>query len=114
VTGSVEVMVTVGDRLGADAIRAVLTSSEDTLIAERRSIDGSVAEWVIFGVATLQSLTGLAAVVAQLVRSNQVAVVKVGDIEVHHPRRRDVDELMSLVRVQLAGADQDRGRRDDG
>lgn len=103
-TAPAEMVIITRDHAAAEQLQPVLSQGPDALVAERRGLDGAVAEWVIFGMATLQSLGGIAAVLHQLLRSQRVSVIKIGDVEVHQPRAADVDDLMRRLQRRLAGA----------
>lgn len=86
-----DVTVVTTDRYAADAVAdAFARDVSEPLVAERLGIDGAMAEWVVIGVATIQSLGGIIAVISGLLDRNRVRRIRCGEYEVENPTPEDL------------------------
>ena len=86
---------TIADRLSSDG-------DAEALVAQRRGLDGSAAEWIVGAVLGTGGIKPFLGFLLEYLKVHRVKSIKVGDVEIVNPRPEDVDRLLAGV-----------GQRDD-
>jgi hypothetical protein len=106
----IDVVLVASHHDASDAIRTYLVEEldGDAHVAEKRGLDGSVAEWIIVGGVAARSVKPLLDFVLRFVELRRVRRITVGDVTVENPRPQDVDRLIDRLPKRRDGGDDER------
>lgn len=90
-----EMIVVNCERDTASSIASEIDKLADgrSYVAERRSLDGSVADWILFGTLAVNALPHILNFIVRIVELRTVRSIKVGEIELTNPSAADVEDL---------------------
>src|SRR5688572_20898516 len=72
-----------------------------TLISERRNLDGDTATWIVIATLASQSLPHILNFIKEYVSSKKVKKIKIGDLEVENPTKEMIVEYEKLIKSRL-------------
>jgi hypothetical protein len=105
----VEIAVVLSDSEAAEAVRAAAAADleSDAQVAEKRSLDGSVAEWVALATVAGPAIRVVLDTIFRFVELGRVKSFKYKDIVIDNPQKEDLE----LLRERVATESRDESAR---
>ena len=75
----------------------------ETVVTERRNLDGNVADWILVASFAQAALPHVLGFIKEYLGMKQVRKIKVGDIEIENPTPEDIDRFRTLIDSRVKG-----------
>jgi hypothetical protein len=94
ISAPVEVTVLTNDREASETIGSQLRSTDpDLMIAEKRGLDGGVADWIIAAVAASGGIKPFLDFLLEYRKLDRVTSITLGELTIENPRPEDIEDL---------------------